>query len=282
MVLQLTLLPLCIKIQHFRNITLGPFGFLCWVHYESESCVWLFAASWNSPWNSPGQNTGVGSLSLLQGIFPTQGPNPGLPHCRQILYQLSHQGSPRILEWVAYAFSSGASRPRNLTGVSCSAGRFFTSWTTREVSWVHYALFSIRRPSQISSTCPSSKCACIPLVLAQLIKSLPAMQETQVRTLGWEEPLEKEMATHSIILAREIPRTEEPGMLQATGLQESDMTEWPNLPTYSLSHSLLSHSFNKYIKRVPWSRYCSRSWGYICEQDKAVLSTSVCILFYRI
>ena len=47
-----------------------------------------------SPWNSPGQNTGVGSLSLLQGIFPTQGSNPGLPHCRQILYQLSHLGTP--------------------------------------------------------------------------------------------------------------------------------------------------------------------------------------------
>ena len=43
-----------------------------------------------SPWDSPGQNTGMGSLSLLQGIFPTQGSNPGLPHCRQILYQLSH------------------------------------------------------------------------------------------------------------------------------------------------------------------------------------------------
>ena len=46
-----------------------------------------------SPRNSPGQNTGVGSLSLLQGIFPTQGSNPGLLHCRQILYQLSHKGS---------------------------------------------------------------------------------------------------------------------------------------------------------------------------------------------
>ena len=45
------------------------------------------------PWNSPGQNTGVGSLSLLQGIFLTQALNPGLPHCRQILYQLSHKGS---------------------------------------------------------------------------------------------------------------------------------------------------------------------------------------------
>ena len=49
-----------------------------------------------SPWNSTGQNTGVGNLSLLQGIFPTQGSNPGLPHCRQILYQLSHKRSPNI------------------------------------------------------------------------------------------------------------------------------------------------------------------------------------------
>ena len=46
-----------------------------------------------SPWNSPGQNTRAGSHSLLQGIFPTQGLNSGLPHCRQILYQLSHQGN---------------------------------------------------------------------------------------------------------------------------------------------------------------------------------------------
>jgi len=50
----------------------------------------------HSPWNSPGQNTGVGSCSLLQGIFPTQGLNSGLPHCRQILYQLSHKGSPQM------------------------------------------------------------------------------------------------------------------------------------------------------------------------------------------
>ena len=81
-----------------------------------------------SPWNSPGQNTGVGSFPLLQGIFPTQGLAPGLPYCSRILYQLSHKGSPRILEWVAYPFSSGSSQPRNRTGVSCIAGRFFTSW----------------------------------------------------------------------------------------------------------------------------------------------------------
>ena len=53
-----------------------------------------------SPWNSPGQNTGVGNLSLLQRIFPTQESNPGLPHSRCILYQLSHKGIPRILECI--------------------------------------------------------------------------------------------------------------------------------------------------------------------------------------
>ena len=85
-----------------------------------------------SPWNFPGQNTGVGSLSLLQEIFPTQGSNPGLLHCRQILFQLSPKGSPRTPEWVAYPFSRGSSRPRNRTGVSCTAGGFFTNWAIRE------------------------------------------------------------------------------------------------------------------------------------------------------
>ena len=71
-----------------------------------------------SPWNSPGQNTGVGSLSLLQGIFQTQGLNQGVSHCRRILYQLSHKGSPRGLEWVAYPFSTESSHSRNRTRVS--------------------------------------------------------------------------------------------------------------------------------------------------------------------
>ena len=80
--------------------------------------------------DSPGKNTRVGCHALLQGIVPTQGSNPGLPHCRQILYCLSHQGNPRILEWVAYPFSRGSSQPRNWTRVSYIAGRFFTSWAT--------------------------------------------------------------------------------------------------------------------------------------------------------
>ena len=79
------------------------------------------------PWNSPGQNTRVGSLSHLQRIFPTQGSNSGLLHYRQILYQLSYKGCPRILEWVAYPISRGSSRPRNRTKVSCIADRFFTN-----------------------------------------------------------------------------------------------------------------------------------------------------------
>ena len=63
--------------------------------WKSLSCVWLFASHrlyslWNSP-GSPGQNIGVGSLSILQGIFPTQGSNPVLPSCRWILYQLNHK-----------------------------------------------------------------------------------------------------------------------------------------------------------------------------------------------
>ena len=57
-----------------------------------------------SPWNSPGQNTGEGSLSLLQRIFPTQGLNPVLTYCSLFPYQLSQKGSPKILEWVAYPF----------------------------------------------------------------------------------------------------------------------------------------------------------------------------------
>ena len=103
------------------------------VIYESESeCFSVVSDSLQphelySPWNSPGQNTGVGSLSLLRGIFPTQGSNLGLPHCRRILYQLSHGENPRILEWVAYPFSRRSSQHRDPTRSSCISGRLFTS-----------------------------------------------------------------------------------------------------------------------------------------------------------
>ena len=104
---------------------------VCVYESESESCSVVFEFlqpyGLKSPWNSPCQNTGVGSRSLLQRIFPIQGSNPGLPHCRWILYQLSHQESPSILEWVAYPFSRGSSQPRDWTQVSHIAGGFFTT-----------------------------------------------------------------------------------------------------------------------------------------------------------
>ena len=79
--------------------------------------VWLFVIPWTiQSMEFSRENTEVGSLSLLQGISPIQGLNPGLPHYRCILHQLSHKGSPRILEWIAYPFSSGSSQSRNQTG----------------------------------------------------------------------------------------------------------------------------------------------------------------------
>ena len=80
----------------------------------------------------PGKNSAMGCHTLFLGIFPTQGSNSGLLHWRQILYQLSHKGSPRILEWVAFLFSRGSSPPRNWIEVFCIADGFFTNWATRE------------------------------------------------------------------------------------------------------------------------------------------------------
>ena len=72
----------------------------CLLESESRSvCVQLFATPWTiQSMEFSRQNTGVGSLSLLQGIFPAQGSNPGLSYCRRILYQLSHKGSPDLNE----------------------------------------------------------------------------------------------------------------------------------------------------------------------------------------
>ena len=109
-----------------------------------------------NPWNAPGQKTGVGSCSLLQGIFPTQGWNPGIPHCRQVLYQWSHQQSPRILEWLAYPFSSRSSRHAgegigwhqfsSFQSLSC-VQQFVTPWTA-----AHQASLSISQLPELTQT----------------------------------------------------------------------------------------------------------------------------------
>ena len=95
-------------------------GFSAYQLGESESCSVVSNSLWPhglySPWNSPVQNTGVGSPSLLQGIFPTQGSNPGIPHCRWILHQLSY-----LTVWI-----------------TTNCGKFLKRWeyqTTLPTSW---------------------------------------------------------------------------------------------------------------------------------------------------
>ena len=82
--------------------------------------------------DSPDKSIGMSCHALLPGVFPTEGLNPDVPHCRRILYCLSHQGSPRILQWVVYPISRRSSQPRNWTGVSCVTGGFLISWAPRE------------------------------------------------------------------------------------------------------------------------------------------------------
>ena len=108
----------------------------------------------------------MGSLSLLQGIFPTQGLNPGLPHCSP-----SYLGFPDSL--VGKEFACNAGDPGLILGWGRSSGEGigYLLW----YSWIS--------------------------LVAQLIKNPPAMYEAWVRSLGWEDPLEKGKATHSSILA---------------------------------------------------------------------------------
>ena len=136
--------------------------------------------------DSPNKNTGVGCHAVLQGIFPTQGSNPDLPHCRRFLYHLSHQGKKRkkesevtqscltlcnpmncsltgfsihgifqarVLEWVAISFSRGSSRPRDWTQVSHIVGRCFTIWATREALVIMYIILLLYVCLYISYVC---------------------------------------------------------------------------------------------------------------------------------
>ena len=141
----------------------------CWVVSDSLQPLGLY-----SPWNSPGQNTGMGSLSLLQGIF-------------------------------------------------------------------------LKGRSQGSS------------LVAQLIKNMPAIQETQVQFLGWEYTLEKEMATHSSILAWRTLWTEKPGGLQSMESQESDTTEQLN---HHHSSRFLKNSVNQSYLDTP-----AESWESHRKKD---------------
>ena len=130
---------------------------------------WTVAYQLLHAWDFPGKNTGVGYHFLLPEIFPTQGLNPGLPHCRQTLYHLSYQGNLRWLRWAT----------------------------------MHVKLQSFGTRLYITS-----------LVVQTLV-----VWTFRVQTLDREDLLEKEMITHSSILAWKIPCMEEPGRLQSMGSQ---------------------------------------------------------------
>ena len=129
----------CLILNSERHLVLSEILFHQSIYNESSESesrchVWLFTTH--------GLYTvhGILHARILEWVaFPfTRGSsqprdqNPGLPHCKWILYQQSHKGSPRILEWVAEPFSKGSSPPRNQTGVSYIEGRFFTNGDIRE------------------------------------------------------------------------------------------------------------------------------------------------------
>ena len=149
------------------------------------SSVQLFVTPWlYRPGNSSGQNTGVSSLSLLQGIFQIQGSNPDLLNCRWILYQRSHKGSPRILEQVAYPFPSRSSQPRNWTRVSCIAGGFFINWAIRE--YINIYFFQILVPYYCSVTwlCPTLCPMDYSMAGFPVLHYVPEFAQTHVHRVG--------------------------------------------------------------------------------------------------
>ena len=96
----------------------------------AQSCLTLWDPS---PWNSSGQNIGLATFPFSRGSSQPRDWTQASHTAGGFFYQLSHKGSPRILEWVAYPFCRGYSQARNWTGASCIAGRFFTRWAIREV-----------------------------------------------------------------------------------------------------------------------------------------------------
>ena len=131
------------SLKIFHHAFWNPY----FIQWKSLSLIQLLGTPWTIPMTMEFSRPEYwSSLSLLQGIFPTQGLSTGLWHCSWILYQLSHKRSPRILEWVADPFSSRSSQPRNWTRVSCTAGRFFTNWAIREA---HFMISKLLRPRSI-------------------------------------------------------------------------------------------------------------------------------------
>ena len=166
-----------------------------------------------SPWNFLGQNTGVGSLSLLQEIFPTQGSNPCLPHCRKILYQLSHKGSPVKTMGTITLARVGVPTPWKLVPAEREKTlivHYTVYWIVMKEMVTHQRLNKMLLektwgfPGGASGEEPGCQCR---------------RHETWVWSLGCKDPLAEGLATHSSILAWRIPWAEEPGGLQSIASQ---------------------------------------------------------------
>ena len=190
---------------------------------------------------------GVGSLSLLQGIFPTQGLSPGLPYFKQILYQLSHKGSPRILEWAAYPFSSRSSRPYAFLVVMYGC----ESWTVKKTErwridafelWFWRRLLRVpwtaRRSNQSILKKISPECSLEGLMLklkpqyfGHLIRRTDPFEKTLMlgkieggRRRGWQDEMlewHHRLNGHEFELVPGVGdrQTGKPGMLQSMGWQ---------------------------------------------------------------
>ena len=186
-----------------------------------------------SLWNSPGQNTGMGSFFLLQGIFPTQGLNPDLLHYRQILYQLSYKGKPKntvgslsLLEWI-----------------------FLTQkfkWGLLRCRWIIYQLSYQGSPNVIISSLQAFP----KNVSVWMIKSIWLSSNHDQVTKFWMSPVGKipgEGNGHTLQYSfLEIPWAENPGRLQSMGSQKS-LTLFVPKQQQHMSSSLLAEVLWGYL-----------------------------------
>ena len=215
--------------------------------WKSSYCVWLFAAPWiaacQAHLSMEFSRQEYWNHSFLQGIFTTQGWNSGLPFCTWILYHLSHQGSPRILEWVSISFFRWSSWPRDRICVSRIGRWILYHWVTREAPDFGICWFC-----SVTKSCPTLCCSmtaacqaslsftvsqtllklmstesvilsiylilCLPLLhMPSIIPSIRVFSNESAFHIRWE----RGMVIHSSTLAWRIPWTEEPGRLQSLG-----------------------------------------------------------------
>ena len=172
-----------------------------------------------------------------------------LPPCKPLDHSppllSAHRIIPRTLEKASVLSSRVSSWPRDPTRVSCIAGRIFTVEPSGSPNNKHVPLLFWASP------------------VAELVKNLPAVWETRIRSLGWEDLLEKGMAAHSSILAWTIPWTEETGRWQSTRWQKLNTTERLTLALH-LPASVFPSESSLHIR---WPKYWSFSLASVLPMN---------------